>query len=57
LFICDATSSNAKVYRLYSDNAKQTKRIRQQDRKQDDRNRPDQIYERITGSVYYAISL
>jgi len=57
LFICDATSSNAKVYRLYSDNAKQTKRIRQQDRKQDDRNRPDKIYERITGSVYYAISL
>ena len=57
LFICDATSSNAKVYRLYSDNAKQTKRIRQQDRKQDDRNRPDQIYERMTGSVYYAISL
>ena len=57
LFLCDATSSNLPIYRLYSDNAKQTKRIRQQDRKQDDRNRPDQIYERITGSVYYAISL
>ena len=57
LFLCDATSSNCGVYRLYSDNAKQTKRIRQQDRKQDDRNRPDQIYERMTGSVYYAISL
>jgi len=57
LFSSDATSSNLPIYRLYSDNAKQTKRIRQKDRKQDDRNRPDQIYERITGSVYYAISL
>lgn len=57
LFLCDATSSNLPIYRLYSDNAKQTKRIRQKDRKQDDRNRPDRIYERMREGVYYAISL
>lgn len=57
LFISDATSSNSKVYRLYSDNYKQTKRIRQQDKKQDDLSRPAYIYERTKESVFYAISL
>ena len=57
LFLCDATSSNCRVYRLYSDSYKQTKRIKQQDRKQDDRNKPAMIYERMTEGVYYAISL
>lgn len=57
LFISDATSSNNRVYRLYSDSAKQTKRIKQQDRKQDDLSRPAIIYERTNKGVYYAISL
>ena len=57
LFMSDATSSNCRVYRLYSDNYKQTKRIRQQDRKSDDLSRPDQIYERTKKGVYYAVSL
>jgi hypothetical protein len=57
LFSSDATSSSGRVYRLYSDSYKQTKRIKQQDRKQDDRNKPDQIFERTKQGVYYAISL
>ena len=54
---CDTAFRNVSVYRLYSDSYKQTKRIKQQDRKQDDRNKPDQIYERMKEGVYYAISL
>ena len=54
---CDATSSNSKVYRLYSDNAKQTKHIKQRDKKSNDLGRPAMIYERMKESVYYAVSL
>ena len=57
LFSSDATSSNCGVYRLYSDSAKQTKRIQQRDRKSNDLGRPAMIYERMRKSVYYAISL
>jgi len=56
-FSCDITSSNHKVFRLYSNDYKQTKSIKRTDRKSDDRNRPDQIYERMKEGVYYAISL
>ena len=57
LFSSDATSSNCRVYRIYSDSYKQTKRIKRQDRKSNDSNRPGLIYERMKESVYYAISL
>ena len=56
LFSSDATSSNCRVYRIYSDSYKQTKRIKRQDRKSNDSNRPGLIYERMKESVYYAIS-
>lgn len=57
LFSSDATSSSGRVYRLYSDSAKQTKRIQQRDRKSNDLGRPAMIYERMRESVYYAVSL
>ena len=57
LFSSDATSSNVTIYRLYSDSYKQTKRIKQQDKKSNDLSRPALIYERMKKSVYYAISL
>ena len=57
LFSSDATSSNLLIYRLYSDCAKQTKRIKQRDKKSNDLGRPGRIYERMREGVYYAISL
>lgn len=57
LFSSDATSSNLPIYRLYSDSAKQTKRIKQRDKKSNDLGRPERIYERMREGVYYAISL
>lgn len=57
LFSSDATSSNGTIYRLYSDSYKQTKRIKKQDKKSNDLNRPAIIYERLKVGVYYAISL
>ena len=57
LFSSDATSSNMPIYRLYSDSAKQTKRIQRQSRKSNNFGSPDRIYERMSQGVYYAISL
>ena len=57
LFSSDATSSNMPIYRLYSDSYKQTKRIKQRDKKSNDLGRPAMIYERMKESVYYAVSL
>jgi len=57
LFSSDATSSNLPIYRLYSDSAKQTKRIKQRDKKSNALGRPERIYERMREGVYYAISL
>ena len=53
----DATSSNNPVYRLYSDSAKQTKRIQQKDRKSNDPDRPAMIYERLKGRLFFAVFL
>lgn len=63
----DKASSRVRGYRLYSDSAKQTKRIRRQDKKLDDLSRPSTIFElsshktdyktRKQIGVYYAITL
>jgi len=63
----DAASNNSTVYRLYADNYEQTKSIKRKDRKLDDMDRPNLIYElakHITGyktgnqiGVYFAIAL
>ena len=44
---CEATRSSSPVYRLYSDNGKQTKRLQKADRKSSDPNRPESIFERL----------
>jgi len=63
---CDAMRSSSQVYLLYSDNAKQTKRIQRADRQKDDQKRPSVIYERMflhyrasgqKNGVYCAIAL
>lgn len=46
-FSCEATRSSSPVYRLYSDSAKQTKRLQKADRKSNDSNRPANIFERL----------
>ena len=62
---CEATRSGSPVYRLYSDNGKQTKRLQKADRKSSDPNRPANIFERLSVrwiddkriGVYCAIAL
>lgn len=49
----DKAFRNVRAFRLYSDDYKQTKSIKRTDRKSDDRNRPDVIYERIEQRTAY----
>ena len=53
LFSDSLAFRNVRAFRLYSDDYKQTKSIKRQDRKSDDRNRPDVIYERIEHRTAY----
>jgi hypothetical protein len=57
LLLSDATSSGGAVYRLYSENYDQTKRMMRAGKNQNNLDRPKYIFERIKTGVYYAISL